>query len=241
MIYIIGSKGYLGASLLDHFGDEAKGIGRADPIHEFGPNDTVINCAAYGWVPGQEDVEEAIRSNIELPMLLEKNRNGANLIYFASGMQRERPDTLYALTKNVTCRLLEGKAHIVTLYTIYGGKHEPKHRFMGTFLRACKHGTPYVITTPEATRDFVHIDRLSWLMDCLVGSKNYGNIDFGCGLARSLSDVYKHVLFNMLGCGPNNVRFQYPKRGKYPPYCAQSPYLADYFPDDMQKEWESIA
>ena len=237
-IYIVGKSGYLGSSLMDYFGDEAVGIGRADAIPDFTSSDTLVNCTGYGWNPGQEDVTEAVATNILLPMQLDVIRNGANLIHFASGMQRERPDLLYSLTKNVATRYLQGKAHIIILYTVYGGKHDPPWRFMGTFLRAAKHGKPYVITTPETTRDFVHIDRLCQTVDELIHDKNYRCIDFGCGKARRLMDVYWHIVdrFNL---DLPNVHFQYPKSTPIT-YCAEKPYLPDYFEEDIAKEWERI-
>ena len=238
MIYVIGPRGYLGASLMDHFGDEAVGVGRADLWPWLTPSDTIVNCTGYGWTPGQEDVGEAIETNINLTVSLDRASNGATQIFFASGMQREKPGHLYSLTKNVATRYLQGKAHIITLYTIYGGKHDPPWRFMGTFLRAAKYGTPYVITTPETTRDFVHIDRLLNTVSKLATDKNYRSIDFGCGKARRLMDVYWHIV-DRFDLDLPNVKFQYPKSTPIT-YCAEKPYLPDYFDDDIKKEWERI-
>ena len=239
MIYVIGSRGYIGASLCDYFGDEAIGIGRADKFPAFTPQDTIINTASYGWVPGQEDIEEAINTNIDLPRKLEQIRNGATLIWFASGMQRARPELPYSLTKNVTEKLLRGKAHVITLYTIYGGKREPKHRFLGTFLKAAKYGTPYIITTPSTTRDFVHIDRLFETIKSLVGNKNYENIDLGCGKPRSLSGVCYHVEENLANKPLDNVKYKFPQLDDgLEEYGALRPYLADYFDEDIKKEWD---
>ena len=243
MIYVIGKRGYIGASLLDYFGDEAIGIGRADKFPVFKPTDTIINTASYGWVPGQEDMEEAIKVNIDLPRKLEKIRNGACLIWFGSGMQRARPELPYSLTKNVTTNLLKGKAHIITLYTIYGGKHEPRHRFMGTFLKAAKHGTPYIITTPSTTRDFVHIDRLIDTITELIdeGNNDYQNIDFGCGKPRSLSSVCYYVEEALAGKPLDNVKYKFPQLDDgLEEYGALRPHLADYFDEDIRKEWERI-
>lgn len=237
--YIIGKSGYLGRSLLDYFGKEAEGIGRSDLWPKFTDRDCIVNCTGYGWNPGQEDVGEAIDTNINLTVSLERARNGANYVFFASGMQRERPEHLYSLTKNVACRYLEGKAHILILYTIYGGKWDPPWRFMGTFLRAAKFGKPYVITTPHTTRDFVYIDRLCNTVADLSFDRRYRTIDFGCGKARSLMDVYNHVMLNFPDACLDYVKFQYPKT-KPKTYCAERPHLPDYFNEDMEKTWGLI-
>lgn len=241
MIYIIGARGYIGASLMDYFGDEAVGVGRADKFPTFKPEDTIINCSSYGWIPGQEDVEEAIKTNIDLPRKLEKIRNGATMIWFGSGMQRARPDNIYSLTKNVAAKVLEGKAHRITLYTIYGGKWEPRHRFMGTFLKAAKYGTPYIITTPSTTRDFVHIDRLLDTIKGLIGDKSYQDIDFGCGKPRGLSSVCYYVEENLAGKPLDNVKYKFPQLDDgLEEYGAIRPHLADYFDEDIKKEWDRI-
>jgi len=239
MIYVIGKSGYIGRSLLEYFGEaEAVGIGRCDPWPEFGQNDCIVNCAAYGWNPGQDSFEECIETNILLPLQLEKARNGAGMIYFASGMQKHRPEIPYSLTKNVATRLLEGKAHILILYTVYGGKYDPPWRFMGTFLRAVRDEKPYTITTPFTTRDFVHIDRLCKTVQTLAYDRKHRTIDFGSGQARSLLEVYDEMR-KLSEKSLSNVRMLFPETSEYD-YCAEKPELPDTFVEDLRLEWDRL-
>jgi nucleoside-diphosphate-sugar epimerase len=138
----------------------------------------------------------------------------------------------------VATRLLRGKAHIVYLYTIYGGKYDPPWRFMGTFLRAVRDYRPYKITTPFTTRDFVHIDRLCELAKELCSTKDYKTVDFGSGRARSLIEVFDNMR-DLAEKPLDNVEFCWPGESEYD-YCASEPYLKDTFAQDLKREWERL-
>ncbi len=249
MIYIIGPKGMIGRSLSDYFDRqevETKGIGRSDDVPTFCAADTVINCASAGWNPGQEnDWQGAVESNILLPMEIERKRNGANLIHFCSGFELipAMMDSCYALTKRITSESLEGKAHLVYLYTIFGGDYEPPWRFIGSLLKAVSLGKRYMVTTPFSTRDFVHVSRLCNFVSGLITHKDYRSWQFGTGHARTLANVVG-VLEGILGRSLPNIEMGY-VNSNYFEYRATQPCIPhDNFVFDLKTEyarWERRA
>jgi nucleoside-diphosphate-sugar epimerase len=239
-VYVIGKSGYIGRSLMDYLADidlEPIGIGRSDPLPEFTKDDTIINAACAGWRPEQrDDWRDTITSNVLLPMEIERKRNGANLIHFSTGAESipEMLSSGYVLTKRIASEMLAGKAHIIYLYTIWGGQYEPSYRFMSSIIKAAITGEPYTVTSPFVTRDFVHIDRLTPLIGRLIGTKDYDTIQFGTGNARTLAQV----IGTMDAIVPRlDVSMQY-VGADYFPYCADVPFLTrDTFAEDLRKEY----
>jgi nucleoside-diphosphate-sugar epimerase len=239
-VYVIGKSGYIGRSLMEYLTDidlEPIGIGRSDPLPEFTTDDTIINAACAGWRPEQrDDWRDTITSNVLLPLEIERKRNGANLIHFSTGAESipEMLSSGYVLTKRIASEMLTGKAHIVYLYTIWGGTHEPPYRFMASLLKAAASKEHLTVTSPFVTRDFVHIDRLMPLIGRLISTKDYRTIQFGTGNARTLAQVIGTLDAVVPGL---NVSMQY-VGADYFPYCADVPFLTrDTFAEDLRKEY----
>jgi len=172
-----------------------------------------------------------------LPMEIERQRNGANLIHFASGFELipTMMTSPYALTKRIASEMLEGKAHIVYLYTIFGGNYEPGFRFVGSLVRAAVNGLPYTCTAPFSTRDFVHIDHLLDLVGKLVTTKDYRSVQLGTGNARTLAQVVG-TLEGIMGHSLS-VKFMY-VGADYFEYSATDPHLKhDTFIKDLTNEY----
>ena len=239
-LIIIGSKGYIGSNLLTHFanGYDTYGIGRFDKWPEFTSKDTIINCAASGWAPGRDNVWEAVVDNVLLVKRIMDVRNGANLIQFCSGFESARPTHPYSRTKGIASDLLRGSAHLVYLYTVFGGHSQQMWRFIPSLLDACATGKPYTITTPYTSRDFVHIRHLFNLVERLITHRNYGETQLGTGNARRLIDVYS-ILVGSVGKSFPNVSVNIDDKTAFD-YRADNPAVDDTFPEDLKREWEQV-
>ncbi len=242
MIYIVGYGGYIGKSLYEYLSEReypVRGIGRGTPLPMgFTYRDTVINCACRGWKDGDEDPFEIAESNIVLPMLLNKRRNGAVMIHLSSGIEEVQPRHPYAMTKGVASWMMAGIAHVLFLYTVWGGKHVQMTRYMSSLFEACKENKPYTITTPNHTRDFVHIDTLCALIEELLNDRDYKIRQVGSGRAISLLTAFER-LKEVTGRQFPNVRVDYTDDTEML-YRALHPCLPDTFEADLAKEWKAI-
>lgn len=239
MIYIVGKNGYIGKTLVDHFGTKCRGIGRGDRWAEFCREDTIINCASAGWPERMQNPLDVIESNILMPLTLHAQANGATLIQFGSGIEfsANESDSLYAATKHVSSVALQGKAHVVYLYTVWGGKHEPEYRFMRRLFDAARGGEEFHIENPHITRELTHIRHLIPFIEGLVGDKSPKTIHFAAGrdlhlyeMARSLSDVsgWRGCRFDFSADHKTAKRYR----------CVGEPSLKDTFEEDVKFEWE---
>lgn len=242
---MVGKSGYIGRSILEYLdgnGYEVKGIGRSDTLPDaFSSDDCIINCACAGWRDGLDtagDFEEIVDSNTLLPIRLHKRRNGAAMIHLASGSERRGMDHIYPDTKRIASNYLYGKAHVLFLFTVFGGKYAQKDRFMQSLMRACRDGTPYTIITPNHSRDFVHIDKLISVVESLLENKDYKTVQVGSGVPTTFWMALEH-LRDITGRDLSNVKVDYSDDSVYR-YCADSPYLNDTLYDDMSLEWKRI-
>lgn len=152
MVYVIGCKGYIGANLMKQY-PAAVGIARGDEWPAFERDDWVINAASYFWHDMPFDRGRAESTNLGIPKrLLEYD---CNIIQLTSTAAEERGGELCWQYKKAGDDLLLGKAHILILPTIYGGIQQHEHMFMTALLDEFR--GPFVLETPDAMRDFVHI------------------------------------------------------------------------------------
>ena len=239
-IYVVGCNGYIGRSLTEYLENQqynVRGIGRGTPMpRSFKFSDVIINCACRGWKDGDEDPSDVIESNIILPLLLDKKRNGAVMIHLSSGIELLQPEHFYAKTKGVATQYLTGKAHILYLYTIFGGKNVQMSRFMSSLMNACAKDKPYTIETPYHTRDFVHIDRLMELIESLLYERKYKTMHVGSGRPVAFIDAYR-MLEAIAGREFENVKINSTDKTSFLYYSPQKT-LPDTLYEDMKKEWE---
>lgn len=238
-VYIVGYGGYIGKSLTEYFTErdyEVKCIGRGTPFPPgFNYRDVIINCACAGWKDGDTDPMEVAKSNIVLPMELHRRRNGAVLIHLSSGIEEVQPRHPYAMTKGVASWLMSGVAHVLYLYTIWGGRHVQMTRYMSSLMKACVDGTPYTISTPNHTRDFVHIDTLCPLIEELMYDRDYRILQVGSGRPIALIEAFD-TLRRVAGKDFSNVSVDWSDSSEML-YRALHPCLADTFEADVRKEW----
>jgi nucleoside-diphosphate-sugar epimerase len=241
-VYIVGHGGYIGKSLMEYLQDReypVRGIGRGTSMPMgFTYRDTVVNCACRGWKDGDEDPLDIVDSNVVLPMNLEKRRNGAVMIHLSSGIELLQPEHFYAATKAVASQMLQGRAHVLYLYTIFGGKHVQMKRFMSSMMQACARGEPYTIETPYHTRDFVHIDRLLTLIESLLFDREYKTMHVGAGKPTAMIDALR-MLQGIAGNTFDNVTVSNECRTSFLYYSRQKT-LPDTLREDMAKEWAIV-
>jgi nucleoside-diphosphate-sugar epimerase len=197
--------------------------------------DVVINCAAKGWKDGDEDPVEVAESNVLLPMELERRRNGAVMIHLSSGIELVQPGHFYAATKAVASQMLKGRAHVLYLYTIFGGKHIQMKRFMSSLITACAKDEPYYIETPYHTRDFVHIDRLLALIESLLEDREYKTMHVGSGRPTAMVDAYR-MLEHIADKRFPNVTVNAADRTSFLYYSPEKT-LPDTLYEDVKREW----
>ena len=240
MIYIIG-KGFLGLTLAEYFADHGRDmtvVGREDPTPSFHEADTIINCAASGYRRGQYGTTQTVTDNYYLPVLLDKVRRGANLIQFGSWTEECAPHSDYSHSKALATSYLEGKAHICMTSSVWGGPHESKEKFMGTFLRACANNEPYVVTHPFRRRDFVHIDTFCPAVDALTKHRDYKKRYFATGKLTSFWQIYV-LLRDIAGREFPNVHFVDDVSANYD-WRPDSPEFDDTLKEDIEREWRKL-
>lgn len=239
-VYVVGHSGYIGSNLYEYLQEreyDVKGIGRGTPFPMgFTYRDVIINCATRGWKCGDEDAADTVESNIMLPMRLHERRNGAVMIHLSSGIELIQSGHFYAKTKGVTSEYLRGKAHVLYLYTIFGGKNIQMKRFMSTMMRACAKNEPFNLETPLHTRDFVHIDHLMRLIESLLLDRSYKTIHVGSGKAVSFIEAYRKLV-DVAGREFDNVNIDGSNLSSFM-YCSPERTIPDTLLVDMRREWE---
>ena len=239
-VYIVGYRGYIGRTLYEHLKEreyDVRGIGAGTPMPMgFKFSDVIVNCACRGWKDGDEDPADVVESNIMLPMRLQKLRNGAVMIHLSSGIELIQPGHFYAKTKGVASDYLRNKAHVLYLYTIFGGKYIQMNRFMNTMITACAKNEPFTIHTPMHTRDFVHIDHLVNMIESLLNDRTYKTIHVGTGRAVSFIEAYR-LLVGVVGHEFDNVDIDTSDLSMFN-YCSPQKTAPLTLAKDMQGEWE---
>lgn len=222
MIHVIDKNGYIASNLILYLtakGHDVMGYGRMDAKPLGG---TIINTACYGALVGQDNVREAVSTNFDLPVELVQNAD--KLIHLSSSSEMFVPDTVYAKSKALASEYLEGKATLVYLYTAWGGINEHDHMFMTQLLKAKRENKPFHLSTPYATRDFVHISHICRGIEQLL-DKPVTTHHFGMGRARYMQDV------------ADLVGVEYTKDLNYNkfPWRAKDPYFSDTFESDLKE------
>jgi len=240
-VYVVGCNGYIGRTLFEYLQEreyDVKGIGRGTTFPtEFNAKDVIVNCAARGWKDGDEDPVGIVESNIVLPMRLYERSNGATMIHMSSGIERVLPGgSFYAKTKRVTSDFLRGKAHILYLYTVFGGKHVQMKRFMNTMITACAKDKPFTIYTPMHTRDFVHVDRLIAMIESLLNDRNFRTIHVGTGRPVSFIEAYRKLV-EITGKEFDNVSIDSSDLSNFM-YYSPDKTVPDTLAYDMSREWD---
>jgi len=204
MIYVIGKNGYIGSKLIKHLessGYKVEGIGREDSLFcknlegPIGPDDIVFNCAGVGIKPVPVSNESYLKDNIVLPHRLAAATSFGcigKMIHLSSYFEFTQR-SLYAKSKLFTSAILTGQKNVsvVYLYNVFGYDEYP-NRFMAGVKNAIKDGKTFVLTTPLARRDFVHIDH------CLKGfveliDKPSDVYHFGTGGSTTMIALLKEI------------------------------------------------
>ena len=150
--------------------------------------------------------------------------------------QAQQPGgSFYAKTKGVASDFLRGKAHVLYLYTIWGGKHVQMKRFMNTMITACAKNEPFTVQTPMHTRDFVHIDYLMALIESLLTDRKYKTIHVGTGKPVSFLSAFR-LLTEITGEKFDNVEIDTSDLSGFL-YCSPEKTVPNTLAVDMAREW----
>lgn len=175
--------------------------------------DVIINCAAHGAYPNQTDFSRMMAVNVVLPKRLAEwcITTRATLIHMGSsseygtnsdGPSEEsvaRPNSDYAATKLLTTNLLSHyvqsrglRATTLRLYSVYGPLEEPT-RLVPALIRAGDVGGLPEFSSPEVSRDFVHVDDVVDLVEkCIrrpADSALPSVINVGTGTRTTMKEV----------------------------------------------------
>jgi nucleoside-diphosphate-sugar epimerase/glycosyltransferase involved in cell wall biosynthesis len=175
--------------------------------------DVIINCAAHGAYPNQTDFGRMMAVNVELPRRLAEWCIGARAALVHMGSSSEygsnsdgpsegavaRPNSEYAATKLLATNLLAHyvetkglRATTLRLYSIYGPLEEPT-RLVPTLIRKGDAGTMPKLSSPEVSRDFVHVDDVVALVERCITRLGNGPlppvINVGTGTRTTMRDV----------------------------------------------------
>jgi dolichol-phosphate mannosyltransferase len=176
--------------------------------------DVLVNAAAHGAYPHQNNVDRMVGVNLravhtlvdwcrrrEVPLLhLGSSAEYGHLSAAPHETDRIAPNSTYAITKaagtHILCDAVErGELRAVTfrLYSVYGPWEEPS-RLMPTIARCALEGhLPPRLVDPIVSRDFVHVDDVvravtGWIADPTdVGNPALVNI--GSGTETSIADL----------------------------------------------------
>lgn len=241
-VWVVGCNGYIGRSLMEYLEEreyDVRGIGRGTHLPQsFKYSDAIVNCACRGWKDGDEDPMEVVESNILLPMELDRRCNGSVMIHLSSGIELVQPDHFYAKTKGVASEMFRNRAHVLYLYTIWGGKHVQMTRFMSSLMSACAKNEPYTLVTPNHTRDFVHIDKLCALIESRLYDRDWRSTHVGTGRAVSFLEALG-MLEAVAGREFPNVKLDSSDLSTFL-YRSPEKTVGDTLLEDMKREWEKL-
>ena len=158
------------------------------------------------------------------------------MIHLSSGIELIQPGHFYAKTKGVASDFLRGKAHVLYLYTVWGGKYIQMNRFMNAMITACAKGEPFTLYTPMHTRDFVHIDHLMILIESLLSDRHYKTMHVGTGKAVSFISAYQKLV-GIAGKEFDNVTIDGSDLSSFM-YHSPEHTIPDTLIQDMKREWE---
>lgn len=221
-VCVVGERGYIGSNLVKHLLMRRHTVTHRQEEHGI---DCIVNCAGYGVRPGQDSIELMIENNINLPIRMSKF-GYKRMIQLCSSSEIFDPSTAYARTKSLASDYLRGKATLVYIYTAWGGLTQHEHTFMAALLKAKRDGTLFHLSTPYATRDFVHIKHICRGIEELI-DKPIGDYHFSSGHARTMLEVatIASMPYTFKDIGRNKYYFH-----------SANPYFPDTFEEDLQEE-----
>ena len=169
----------------------------------------VINCAAYGVAPGNEDAGAAYLANVSAPVLLYEicaDLGVARFVQIGScaeyGQRRGRiqessplePVGLYATTKAAASLLLLERAKatsldllILRLFNTWG-RYEPPHRLIPSMRRSAAKAQTIKMTEGTQVRDFSHVAQsVRAIADLTLAADTLPHSVFNIGTGEGIS------------------------------------------------------
>ena len=220
-ICVVGGRGYIGSNLVPYLQSKGHEVG-----HEFPEEiDCIINCAQHGSKPGQDNIRRMVGDNALLPMQI-LGFKYKKLIHLSSSSEIFQPHTAYARTKSLASDYLRGKATLCYIYTAWGGINQHEHTFMAALLKAKRTNQVFSVSTPFATRDFVHIKHICRGIEELI-AKPIGEYHFGIGKARRMIDIADLAKVDYTSPHSNFIQWDWK---------AANPYFSDTFEEDLKGE-----
>lgn len=175
----------------------------------------IINCAAYGVIPNQEDPIRMQAVNAGGPLNLLNGIGAgtpARLIHLGSWFEKIPVENLsdtrirnYSRAKALATRTIRQwpladnqDAVIIRPFTVFG-PGEADSRFFPTVMRALKSGQPAVLGDPDQACDFIYIDDLIEGLIATIRSEACSGkiIEIGSGHSQSLRTVAETIAARM--------------------------------------------
>jgi len=178
--------------------------------------DVIYHLAAYGAYANQDDIFQAIKTNIVGTMnLLEACRQNKFKMFVNTGSSSEygfkkkpmketdvlEPNSNYAVTKasvSCYCRYLakQKKLPIVTLrlFSVYGPYEEPT-RLVPTLIYKCLEGKLPPLVSPKTARDFIYIEDVLDIYDRIAKTQKFAGeiLNVGTGKQVTIKNVVKEA------------------------------------------------
>ena len=220
-ICVVGERGYIGSNLVPYLQSKGHEVGNKFPDEI----ECIVNCAQYGSKPVQHNLRKMIQSNTVLPMQI-CDFKYKRMIHLASSSEIFQPETLYSKTKSLATAYIRGKATVVYIYTAWGGINQHEHTFMAALLKAKRDNGVLNITTPYATRDYVHIKHICRGIEELI-DKPIGDYHFGIGKARRMIDIADLAKVDYTSPYGNFIQWDWK---------AANQYFSDTFGEDLRGE-----
>jgi nucleoside-diphosphate-sugar epimerase len=247
MIYVFGHKGNIGSSLVKHLGDryDVVGVGRSDKMPVFTRHDIIINAAVHGWhLWERTDAWTTLETNFDLPLNIALHLNGAQMIQLGASFEFLNPDVPTFKLKRRACEYLRELAtltnkniRIVYIYTSFGGTR-PQWRFLDKLIHCAVTGEIMTITTPNATRDWVHMDRICQGIESLFNENGFRTHHFATGRPKSMLRAVG-LVEGILGRKLDNIVVEYNDEGTQWTKAGE-PFFEDTFIEDVKRELEEV-
>jgi nucleoside-diphosphate-sugar epimerase len=248
MIYIFGHRGNIGSSLVKHLGDryDVTGVGRSDKMPTFNKHDIIVNAAVHGWhLWERTDAWTTLETNFALPLEIAMNLNGARMIQLAASFEFLNPDIPTFKMKRLAggwlrelATMTNKNVQIAYIYTSFGGTR-PQWRFLDKLIRCAVTGENMVITTPNATRDWVHMSRICSGIESLFALDGFFRTHhFATGRPKSMLRAVG-LIEGILGQKLDNIIVEQNDDGSQW-IAAKEPFFEDTFIQDVKKELEEV-
>jgi nucleoside-diphosphate-sugar epimerase len=180
-VYICGASGYIGSNLLAMYPKCVPMPRKEFPFTREG--DAVINLAAYGHHPGQDDVDEMVRVNVLHPTSLYRSlAPGVRLVHACSSSERDDPGLPYSKSKSMATYYLLRKASLAVIYSVFGGLNMHPHYFLNALILKARTGGDFHVSCPASFRDYLHVRHVcKCLMDMALNPYPYAECHIGSG------------------------------------------------------------